>query len=164
MGNRARREEYTCDICGIRVKRWPNQLKNGRATCGTMCPGVKTVRPCNNCTMPTSLGRFCSEPCKDEYNEPALMYRRCSAKRQSVYNKGETVDRLAVFDAHDWICHLCNFPINPDLRMPHEFAATLDHVVPISRGGQHVWTNLRPAHSICNQNKSDALIEELMVQ
>lgn len=43
-----------------------------------------------------------------------------------------------------WICG------NPD-------ADTLDHVLPVSRGGGNQWWNLRPACRSCNSAKGDRL-------
>lgn len=59
----------------------------------------------------------------------------------------ESVDANEVYDFHDGICGLCGSPVTRD-----EFE--LDHIVPIARGGGHVFTNLHPAHPTCNRKKS----------
>lgn len=41
-----------------------------------------------------------------------------------------------------------------------ESAATIDHVVPLARGGEHVVGNLVPACSDCNRSKKDKLLSE----
>ena len=40
-------------------------------------------------------------------------------------------------------------------------AETIDHVLPRSRGGQHVWENCVASCTICNHQKADRLLEEL---
>lgn len=40
-------------------------------------------------------------------------------------------------------------------------AETIDHVIPRSRGGQHVWENVVAACRSCNRRKADRLLEEL---
>ncbi len=40
-------------------------------------------------------------------------------------------------------------------------ADTIDHVLPRSRGGQHVWENCVASCTRCNHRKADRLIEEL---
>ena len=40
-------------------------------------------------------------------------------------------------------------------------AETIDHVIPRSRGGQHVWENCVASCTICNHRKADRLLEEL---
>ena len=42
-----------------------------------------------------------------------------------------------------------------------EKASTLDHVVPRSRGGRHVWENIVACCMRCNGHKGNALVEEL---
>ncbi len=50
--------------------------------------------------------------------------------------------RLKILAADD-TCHLCGLP----------GANTLDHVLPVARGGTNAEENLRPAHSTCNKRK-----------
>ena len=40
-------------------------------------------------------------------------------------------------------------------------AATIDHVLPRSRGGQHTWENCVASCQMCNHRKADRLLEEL---
>ena len=40
-------------------------------------------------------------------------------------------------------------------------AETIDHVIPRSRGGQHVWENCVASCTICNHQKADRMLEEL---
>jgi hypothetical protein len=39
------------------------------------------------------------------------------------------------------------------LRHPDRMSVSLDHVVPLSRGGSHSWENVRCAHLSCNVAK-----------
>ncbi|MGN6693219.1 MAG: HNH endonuclease [Aquihabitans sp.] len=43
----------------------------------------------------------------------------------------------------------------------HGRGDTVDHVVPRSRGGEHVWTNVVAACQPCNGHKGDRLLHEL---
>jgi 5-methylcytosine-specific restriction endonuclease McrA len=40
-------------------------------------------------------------------------------------------------------------------------AETIDHVIPRSRSGQHIWENCVASCTICNHRKADRLLEEL---
>lgn len=71
-------------------------------------------------------------------------------------NRGERIVALEVYEYHNWMCNICDQPINPNLRLPNCRAATLDHIVPLSRGGEHVWNNVAPAHADCNFKKGNA--------
>ena len=34
---------------------------------------------------------------------------------------------------------------------------TIDHIIPMSKGGGHVWDNVQVAHAICNSIKRDSI-------
>ncbi|WCZ36986.1 hypothetical protein [Corynebacterium heidelbergense] len=56
------------------------------------------------------------------------------------------------------VCWLCGEPINMQLPPHHERAFTLDHIVPIARGGD-LHGETKPAHRNCNAargNKREA--------
>src|SRR6476469_520593 len=67
-----------------------------------------------------------------------------SAKRRAVYAQGDQIDALVLFDKYNWICNICSEVIDKALRFPHRRAATIEHVVPLCRGGTHTWDNVRP--------------------
>lgn len=54
-------------------------------------------------------------------------------------------------------CHLCD-EIVPGAAWPDPLSASLDHVVPLSRGGVHDPDNVRLAHLRCNVEKGDQLL------
>lgn len=56
---------------------------------------------------------------------------------------------LAVYERDNWTCHLCGEPIDP-AATDHRWRGTLDHLVPVSEGGDDVAWNVRPAHQTCN--------------
>jgi len=67
----------------------------------------------------------------------------------------EDVEFSAVLMEHGSWCYLCESPIHADQDIH------LDHVVPLSRGGEHSYANVRPTHSTCNLIKSNQLLSEL---
>lgn len=81
------------------------------------------------------------------------MYR---AKRRRLYYKNP-IDRHEVFEFWGWKCSICGIIIDKELHFPNIMAATLDHVIPLSRGGRHEWDNVRPAHAICNFKKGNEI-------
>lgn len=82
---------------------------------------------------------------------------RAMSKRQKVRRRGAqrlelfTVEEICQRDAG--ICQLCNQPIDPTLSYQHPLSLTLDHVVPIVRGGVHSRDNVQLAHRSCNSKK-----------
>lgn len=88
-------------------------------------------------------------------NKPVRYY---SAKRRAVYAKGDVINHLVLFEMHNWTCCICRESINRYLRLPHYMAATVEHKIPISKGGTHTWDNVAPAHYLCNMKKSDGIL------
>jgi hypothetical protein len=52
-------------------------------------------------------------------------------------------------------CWLCGRFIPPDFgrKYNHAESPTRDHVVPLSKGGEHKWSNVRLAHRGCNSSR-----------
>lgn len=72
----------------------------------------------------------------------------------------EGCDRVAGLpgSARGW-CGLCGEPIDPDATWPDPAMASVDHIVPVSRGGKHERANVQAAHLGCNVHKGAAMAE-----
>jgi len=57
--------------------------------------------------------------------------------------EAELVDRGYIYERDNGVCHICEEHVD-------ETAFTLDHLIPLSRGGPHMHVNLRVAHRSCN--------------
>lgn len=56
------------------------------------------------------------------------------------------------------ICAICGQPVDFKIKFPDPMSATVDHIIPISRGGHPSdISNLQLAHFTCNRMKSDRL-------
>jgi 5-methylcytosine-specific restriction endonuclease McrA len=60
------------------------------------------------------------------------------------------LSRRGVFARDGWRCVYCRGP-----------AETIDHVMPRSRGGRHIWENVVAACARCNHSKGDRTLAEL---
>lgn len=67
------------------------------------------------------------------------------------------IEELA--DRDGWVCWLCEGPIDRDAPDGSPGQATVDHVVPRSRGGRTELANLRLAHRRCNGVRGNHLPE-----
>jgi 5-methylcytosine-specific restriction endonuclease McrA len=55
-----------------------------------------------------------------------------------------------------WRCHLCRKAVSRKLRgTSRPLSPSLDHVVPLSKGGAHDPANVRLAHLRCNLSKGN---------
>jgi 5-methylcytosine-specific restriction endonuclease McrA len=65
--------------------------------------------------------------------------------RKSIYNR----------DHH--ICYLCGKEFN-------DRHLSIDHIIPVSRGGKNTWENMITCCVECNRNKGDQLLSELGIK
>lgn len=67
----------------------------------------------------------------------------------------EPFTRAEVYDRDGWVCQLCLEPVDAGLEYPDPMSKSLDHRVPLARGGTHSFDNCQLAHLSCNVAKSD---------
>ncbi|MGP9611596.1 HNH endonuclease [Corynebacterium sp. AOP36-E1-14] len=67
----------------------------------------------------------------------------------------ENVDTGTVLNRDGWSCGICGMEIDPKLRHPNRRAGTIDHIIPLSQGGQHHYGNVQAAHYSCNSAKGN---------
>lgn len=73
-----------------------------------------------------------------------------SARRHQVRAGDRTINHLALGERDGWLCHLCGDEVEHHTDCVDPLSATIDHVVPLARGGEHSWENVRLAHRQCN--------------
>lgn len=66
----------------------------------------------------------------------------------------ERFDPLEVYERDDWMCQICGSEVDRAVLYPEPMSASLDHVVPLSKGGDHTRENTVLAHLRCNLVKS----------
>lgn len=117
--------------------------------------GAKTCRYCGDdfeARSPKSEVCY-AQKCQSRRNadrcRPFTAERR-ARKRDAV---SERFDPRDVFARDGWICGLCGESVDPALTWPAPKSASLDHVVPLSRGGDHTLANTQLAHLTCNTAK-----------
>lgn len=125
---------------------------------------------CTVCDEGFNSGRpdrlYCSKVCS---NKAYAARRRADGRAADMSAKRKALElgvkiqagrRLAVLESDNWICHLCEAPTNRDAVYPADDYPVIDHVVPLSKGGDHAPSNWKTAHSLCNMRKGDLSLEE----
>lgn len=111
------------------------------------------VRDCEWCGRPHTfrrkLGRFCSSECRTAFADANPdRNRRKNQKRKNhragVYSMAEVAER------DGGRCHLCRKRVDMTLSGNDRMGPTIDHLIPVSAGGDDVITNVRLAHRSCN--------------
>lgn len=81
--------------------------------------------------------------------------RQDSAARRARL-RGATVDIVKPFEIAErdhWTCALCSEAIPLVAKWPHPLSLSIDHVVPLAKGGAHAASNVQASHLRCNLRK-----------
>lgn len=78
-------------------------------------------------------------------------------RAQKVTTSVENLVPLDIYQRDIWLCGLCSTPVDPDVSWPDPYSASLDHVLPLSKGGSHTYENVQLAHLTCNVSKGNRI-------
>lgn len=81
------------------------------------------------------------------------------AKKHGSYSTN--VNPEFVYNRDKWICQICGIPVDTDVKYPHPHYPTLDHIIPLIKGGWHREDNLQCTHLRCNISKSSKMPNEI---
>ena len=120
----------------------------------------KKIHPCIVCGTKTINPKYCSKVCRKRAgNKQKETNRRIKIMSQMV-DKDITLESLYKRDRG--LCHICglacswdDYIIDSNQKQCGEWYPSIDHVVPLSKGGLHSWNNVKLAHRRCNSIKSD---------
>lgn len=103
----------------------------------------------------------------DKVRETERAYWRANAarKREKDHRRRarllnafvEDVNIDVLWERDSGACGICSDPVDRDLAWPGRMVATIDHVVPLARGGEHSYANAQLAHMGCNARKGDRI-------
>jgi hypothetical protein len=176
-------QEAMCARCGAAFRKRNRTYRFCSAHCrnvvyGRNLPGTLPRRVCAlpECDLEFQprrpMERCCSEAhgkklWNQQHREPWNDRRRDNYHRRKATRKGASSGRpvrLAEIRERDGNrCHLCRRVVGSQ-PWPHPSSASLDHVVPLSRGGEHDPDNVRLAHLRCNVEKgADGGNEQLLL-
>lgn len=92
---------------------------------------------------------------KEGMKSSSMLCRKCQILNASVHRWCMTVEQVAERDGH--ACAECAEPIDLALSWPHLFSASIEHVIPRSRGGEDLPDNIALTHLICNLRKGSRM-------
>lgn len=107
------------------------------------------------------LSKYCSKQCQRK--EPKKRYKEKRAERLEIIDKGITLEAVAERDGN--ICQICGAPVDwndkrpaPKTTICGDMYPSVDHIIPVSKGGKDSWDNVQLAHRICNTLKGDMIL------
>lgn len=118
-------------------------------------PTIRTCRICQTQFTGTSRAVCCSQECSKE-NHRQLM-REVSGRRRAAKrtNRVGVVKPDEVFARDGYRCHICGMRTSRKGGVSSPHYPTVDHLVPLSRGGEHSMANVGTACRRCNVARSN---------
>jgi 5-methylcytosine-specific restriction endonuclease McrA len=125
-----------------------------------------TCKVCNNDythQTHTGLYNFCSVICRDKRKRDRA---KVAASRRDALKRGVTVaanvSRNKVFKRDKHRCNHCKIKVQVDTPLLDD-SAELDHIVPLSKGGPHTYSNVQTLCRKCNADKSNNYAGQLVM-
>lgn len=172
-----RRRRYCSKACAdIAVKRMRDAL------------AILYSAPCSECgesfyyrARRGKPPRYCSVKCKarrakgsDAYKQALKRWQASNPGKVAAYRSknrhtrrgamaatAETFDPAEIHARDKWRCLLCGCRVKKKSDGYDPQLATLDHIVPLSRGGSHTMANCQTACHMCNSKKNAKTIGQL---
>lgn len=173
-------KEYICHHCNnkfnsTREKKYCSkecQLEAGRINMRKRLKNkfISEIKECKYCgkhfaTEYKKSKTYCSDECKRKMNN--LLSKLHDGKRaERIQRNGEIHNDITLkklYKKHNGLCSICGEKCDyEDYSISKEgyFIAnsnypSIDHIIPIAKGGTHTWNNVQLAHRICNSIKND---------
>jgi 5-methylcytosine-specific restriction endonuclease McrA len=106
----------------------------------TLTPEPQVCAECGQAYESASeTARYCTFACRQRARDR----RKYHARRGRVNGEVESFNLREIAERDDWTCHVCAGPVTSE-------DWSIDHLVPISQGGQHIRSNVALAHLRCN--------------
>lgn len=115
---------------------------------------------CPVCGAMTTRPKYCSKNCANRVrNKHGEVSRRLKIKTAMV---DRDISLEGLYKRDQGICHICgmqtrfdDYVVRDGAYICGDWYPSIDHVIPISKGGTHSWTNVKLAHRRCNYMKAD---------
>lgn len=123
-----------------------------------------TIKECKECGclfFDNNSSKYCSSKCKNRSRGRKHDKKRLErAKQNGLVDNSITLLKLIKRD--NGICYICGNKVNLEDYITKDnnvicgnYYPSIDHVIPLSKGGTHSWSNIKLAHRICNSLKGN---------
>lgn len=153
---------YTCIVCHEDFRPWGQSRKYCSKKCAMLFKRYGNDIPpldfeCVSCGTTVKRDRFSTHGLKPNRSR----CDSCATRRglRKLYKEFYSSPKSKVDG-----CALCGEAVDRSLEWPHPLSKSVDHIVPISKGGTDDIENLQLAHLRCNISKHDRLLDHSQIK
>lgn len=106
--------------------------------------------------------KYCSTLCATRFNNTKNKDRRL--RKMSAVKKDNGIRLEQLYRKSNGICAICghicdmdDYTIKDGAFVAGNNYPSIDHIIPLSKGGEHSWSNIQLAHRACNIKKRDII-------
>jgi len=172
-GTKAKRHAIECDFCGKTFYRASTRPRFCSIACGQK--NRRAIETCVGCGAEfphrgTGQNSYCSFDCylrtrgkkRTGRKFGTDVHHRRRAKKAGVPHESVSIEY--VYERDGGKCHICGKKVSTGYESPHPMSLSLDHLIPLSRGGGHLLNNVCISHLGCNVGrKTRANGEQLLL-
>lgn len=129
---------------------------------------IEQKKRCANCgklfVKKIKSKKYCSIRCRNRAEERRKSEIRDKRINQNEKDKGITLDKI--YKKYEGVCYLCggkcdynDYKMNGNAFIVGNSYPSIEHIIPISKGGTHTYKNIKLAHMICNSHKSNKILQ-----
>lgn len=129
-----------------------------------------TINECKECGclfLDNNSSKYCSSKCRSRNIQRRHDKKRLErAKQNGLVDSSITLLKLIKRD--NGICYICGNKVNLEDYITKDnnvicgnYYPSIDHIIPLSKGGTHSWSNIKLAHRICNSLKGDRTLPHI---
>lgn len=171
-GQRRKPTQRKCEVCATEFWTLREESRFCSVPCAKKRQRQRKSRKCLFCEAEFfggtrgGTGKYCSRKCsfaaiRANSSKPTLVGDPRWQVNQFIKRAkrfGRSWERIVpseVFERDGWACGICGGAVDKFLAWPHPLSASLDHVLPLSRGGNHTHDNVQCSHLSCNSKKGN---------
>lgn len=126
---------------------------------------MSTCECCGTLFVDKKRKKYCSDACLKRVLNSRHKDKRLKTINDRVVDRNISLQQLIKRD--QGICWICGKPcdehdyyINSDgVFISGNMYPSIDHIIPLAKGGVHSWDNVKLAHRICNILKGDSVMD-----
>lgn len=165
-GRKIRFYKVNCDYCKTK-----KLSKIKRRYCSEQCADKhyeikrrnrkRKLKKCKMCkSWHTKKGMYCSVYCGKKAHKHNSSQRMILARKNGQFDAD--IDIYKLIERDGGRCYLCGDDVLFSYHYNDPKYPTVEHVIPITKGGTHSWDNVKVACRECNTRKSTTLIDDYL--